>query len=610
MKKWALPVLSILILGFLVYSLPFIHTTQSANSHKVILISFDGFANQNLHKFLDEELFGTQGLGKIKKEGTLANSMQVTLPSLTATSHISLITGTSPEHTGIVSNNFHKTLDPIGQSTNGFEEKLESDTQTLWEILRAQGKKVGVIAYPAADWTDERRSADWGMAYNQSEAPSSIQQFTKSQFTPYTRPLPQDIRSYSLPQEGTFYLLESPNSVDYDSTIIHHHSPKKNKAGQNFVQRPFKIVALDTTDDNTSNYDTLIVDNDALLSNGYMGKVTSDSPWIAVSFKSNGILKGSWCQLISLSPNLSSLVWYTGVVSYTKAYPKSFQELMDKEVGFWPGAPDRSNEFLTEEMVLEQAIRFSEFLKNATLTAAKNQPWDAILTYQPILDELGHSFSMVNPKQKDYSESKSQLFLDIIRRGHMQANSVIHSLITQNPSSNLVIVSDHGMEPLHTVYYPNRLLMKRGFLDKVSVTARAFSSGGCGHVYINLSGREPNGTVPKEKFEKIKQDLVKLFKQEEAVSQILIREESSAVGLNHANSGDLILVGKPGYHFNDSTVEGELMEPASFYGQHGYDPTLPSMKAIFAAWGPQVKHEALGDISYTYVLPFVLNLLK
>src|SRR3989338_5461307 len=78
----------------------FVH---SADPTKVIIISFDGCANQLMRKFLNAD-FKNKGFGRIEKEGILS-PMQVSPPSLTATSHISIITGTAPGQHGIVSNN-------------------------------------------------------------------------------------------------------------------------------------------------------------------------------------------------------------------------------------------------------------------------------------------------------------------------------------------------------------------------------------------------------------------------------------------------------------------------------------------------------------------------
>src|SRR3989338_4642520 len=180
-------ILLIVVLLFILIDSPY--SVQSANSTKVIVMSFDGCANQWVQKYLDSD-FKNKGLGRIKKEGILS-PMHVSLPSLTATSHISIITGASPGQHGIVSNNFHKVTESILKSSNGFSAPLDPQTPALWEIAKAQGKRVGVMTYPGVDGTDERRTADWGLVYTESESPSFLKIFTNADFQDYADLLPQ-----------------------------------------------------------------------------------------------------------------------------------------------------------------------------------------------------------------------------------------------------------------------------------------------------------------------------------------------------------------------------------------------------------------------------------
>jgi predicted AlkP superfamily phosphohydrolase/phosphomutase len=54
------------------------------------------------------------------------------------------------------------------------------------------------------------------------------------------------------------------------------------------------------------------------------------------------------------------------------------------------------------------------------------------------------------------------------------------------------VVSDHGVDPFFSAVSAGNLLASAG-IDSGKV--RAIASGGAVHVYINLKGREPDGTV-------------------------------------------------------------------------------------------------------------------
>ncbi len=599
--------------GFIGFILTFF-SLSSFSSDKVILVSFDGFMNAYLQKYLQNE-FKNEGLGQILKEGTVANGMKVSLPSLTATSHLSIITGMHPGTHGIVSNLFNKitnSLDSSSKPANGFTTQWDPKAKTLWEIAKSKGKKIGIICYPGSDGKTEIRSGDWGMPYVESDYSSFIVELAKTNFSEYPRSLPDELKSFSLVLTADLVLFENIKSPE-DPTVINHHGPKNPKAPPAVAKHTFKVLALDSTDDGVTNYDSLIFDDDDNISNGFMGETptsVSKNPWVGLRFMTGDILKGSWSKLLSITSDLSKVKIYVGALHSTKAYPESFKHTIYKEVGFWPGAPDRSNENVSEEMVLEQAIRFSDFFKDVTRVAAQTQKWDVILSYQPILDELEHSFYMIDPRQANYSKEKSDLYLNVIERGYLHANRVIDHWMKSIPDTNFVFVSDHGMEPIHHEFFPNRVLKQNGLVEG-TLKARSYSSGGLAHIYINLAGRNENGTVPQSQYEQLRQQIIDLYKNSEAIQNVYKREETEKLGLNHTDSGDVILVANPGYHLNNDNGSGEFLEPSSFYGQHGYDPSLPSMKAIFSAWGPKVKKEGLiPEINFTEVLPYTLRLMN
>jgi predicted AlkP superfamily pyrophosphatase or phosphodiesterase len=48
---------------------------------------------------------------------------------------------------------------------------------------------------------------------------------------------------------------------------------------------------------------------------------------------------------------------------------------------------------------------------------------------------------------------------------------------------------------------------------------------------------------------------------------------------------------------------GSFIQPSTFFGQHGYDPKLPEMKAIFYGAGPDFERRRLNDIDAVDVAP-------
>jgi predicted AlkP superfamily pyrophosphatase or phosphodiesterase len=79
------------------------------------------------------------------------------------------------------------------------------------------------------------------------------------------------------------------------------------------------------------------------------------------------------------------------------------------------------------------------------------------------------------------------------------------------------------------------------------------------------------------------------------------------------DSGDVVVVTIPGYNldFNAGTGAsvGDFFQPATFFGQHGYDPRYAEMKAIFYAAGPDFKRASLKDVDNVDVAPTIADLL-
>ena len=135
-----------------------------AQPRRVILISLDGGGTLTLHELYRRGLLHGGGFDRFFREGQVADALIPVDPTLTSTNHISLATGFPPAATGIVANQFHAAGSPAAQKANGFDTAI--GTETLWEAARRQGRRVGSLAWPGTDAKGERRTADWGMLYN------------------------------------------------------------------------------------------------------------------------------------------------------------------------------------------------------------------------------------------------------------------------------------------------------------------------------------------------------------------------------------------------------------------------------------------------------------
>lgn len=179
-------------------------------------------------------------------------------------------------------------------------------------------------------------------------------------------------------------------------------------------------------------------------------------------------------------------------------------------------------------------------------------------------------------------------------------------------------------------------LSARGF----SLTAADF---GPAPATTRDQGREPNGTVPREEYVVLQQQIAQALRElvdenpnytngqakvpvfDKIYSRPLppnIADPSFGRGTDQfiaQDSGDVFAMLTVGYNFDGTQNPAVLRlgDPASaspilslpnFYGAHGYDPTLPNLSAIFMAAGPDIRRGTLTLVNSIDVAPTAARL--
>jgi len=189
------------------------------------------------------------------------------------------------------------------------------------------------------------------------------------------------------------------------------------------------------------------------------------------------------------------------------------------------------------------------------------------------------------------------------------------------PGTNFIVVSDHGMIPVHTRVVINSLLAQAGFHVTTDDTAevRAYKSGAAAHIYVNLAGRQPGGVVPPEKLGEYVERIVAACQAlrdpltgEPVFEVVLRREELDQVRMGHPDrAGDVWVNARPGYTLSALIdPDAPVFAPAEGeHGQHGNIATDRRIHAIFLAAGPRVRHHYLGTVNAIDVAATVAALL-
>jgi predicted AlkP superfamily pyrophosphatase or phosphodiesterase len=622
---------------------------DKASPSRTILISFDGAQPEVIERLIRRgKLSWNGGFGKLIREGTKAEGMTAVLPTVTATNHISIATGAYPERTNIPANTLHDTATPLTATTSGFGAPINAET--LWEAARAQGKKVITIAFAGADGRGDDRRGNQTLGFGIVDAFSVVKSMNASHFDSTSAD------AWSLGSQACEFKKANIGTATANQVFF---SPSFGRVDVN-------VLVCDTVFDGQERYDTAFFDLDKDLGNGFIARMRQGdwAPFALpltvpedATFKdlARGVV-GSWVKLLAFATDLSAFNIYLGNVVHNVGYPQPFIDEIDKTVGFWPAEPDFFNlerALIDEVTYMEQLERLADYLNDAMLFAIKNYEFDLLMGYEVQTDEAGHEFTLVDPRQQSFQDSaKRQRYAEYLERAYQIADRNLKKIIdaAKLSKTNIIAVSDHGMAPMHTVAFPNRILRAAelvsvtgtGAVDPAVSLTNAVIVGGAANIYINLQGREPTGIVPLEKYEELQKQIEDTFKAisdpvtNERVFEIILKKprepelllKASNFGSDqekkrrgrerdfHAfgeDSGDVLVVAIPGYNldFNagTGTTTGDFFQSSTFFGQHGHDPRLPEMKAIFYAAGPDFKRRTLQDVDNVDIAPTVAELL-
>jgi predicted AlkP superfamily pyrophosphatase or phosphodiesterase len=632
-------------------------STNQLSSSRTILISFDGAQPEVIEKLIEQrKLPRDGGFAELIDRGTRARGMTSVLPTLTAPNHITIATGAYPARTNIPMNTFHDTKGPLTVTTSGFSAAIGAET--LWEAARRQGRKVVTIAFAGADGRGGDRRGDQTLGFGVRDGFSFVKFMNASHFDAASAD------TWNLGSQPCEFKKANIGSATANQVFFQTFS-----LGQIFVN----VLVCDTVFDGEELYDTAFFDLDKNLSNSFIARMRQGD-WVPfelpllvppdAAFSDQGRGKiGAWVKLLAFDPDLSAFNIYLGDIAHNVGYPQFFVDDVDNALGFWPAEPDffqLEAGRIDEATYMEQLERLAVYLKDAMLLAIENHDPDLLMGYQVQTDEAGHQFLLVDPRQPTFEDSaKRERYAEHIEKAYQIADRNLKDIIeaADLKKTNIIAVSDHGMAPMHTFVFPNRILRAAGLVsvvvtstgavnvDAATSQTNAVTSGGAANVYINLQGREPTGIVPQERYPDLQEEIANAFKaindpvtNEPVFSLVLkmpeenknlhakngksffhIKENPKSRGMERdfhvfsEDTGDVLIVAAPGYNldFNAGTATetGSFFQPSTFFGQHGHDPGLPEMKAIFYAAGPDFKRRSLKEVNNVDIAPTIAELL-
>jgi hypothetical protein len=175
------------------------------------------------------------------------------------------------------------------------------------------------------------------------------------------------------------------------------------------------------------------------------------------------------------------------------------------------------------DFYLDQLTQHNDWWEKATRFGLRKIEWDMAFSWVGTIDHIQHVlYGGIDPKSSYYDEKEAPKILDCIRRVYTEVDERIGNILKDvNFEETLVcLVSDHGFSSIEWNPYLKHHLAKAGLinfeLDCESnqmiidwSRTKAFPLEPChAHIFVNLKGRDPDGIVEFEDYEKVQEEII------------------------------------------------------------------------------------------------------
>ncbi len=594
---------------------------------KLVVISVDGASDYILDDLLKRNILPENGAFKtMSKKGIHAKALIPVNISATAVSHTALYTGTSPGKNGIVGNQFHVIGDQLSEQrgTSGFDAQVLSES--IWSAALRQGKSVvniNTIGVNSKTFSNDNSKI---VTYGKRIANSSVE-------TLVAIGGPKD--TYSNGKFENIRRLSSKGSLNYQFLD-----------GEKI---PLIAFAIDDDFDGKTSYSGILLDFDEDFSNGYAG-ILKENKWTEIQLKKGNINVSSWSYLMNFDPFASSTL-YLGPIGYNEITPETFKSLIDSQVGNWPDEQDNrklSQGLISEEMWLDQSERQAIHYKKQISKAIETENWDLISGYFTLIDDVQHRFLLTDERQLDFGMEdglRRERYRKYVEWAYQTIDGFLMEIIEKAPKNvNFIVISDHGMAPIHSVFLVNNYLTEIGFkTNGKGLQAKALNTGPAAHIYLNVEGKYFDGIVPMDSLVNSVDQIVNAFKSlkdpmdgKPIFDVVLKSNQLKRWGLeNKERSGDVFLNAKPGWSLSSRGGDNlPTIIPSSFQkdayqhlspeiqeflesgfmneiglGVHGNLGSKREMHAVLYGLGPNIPNKKLGKVSALDITPTLAELL-
>ncbi|HUG42787.1 MAG TPA: alkaline phosphatase family protein [Acidobacteriota bacterium] len=262
-----------------------------------------------------------------------------------------------------------------------------------------------------------------------------------------------------------------------------------------------------------------------------------------------------------------------------------------KTVGWIHETWGLNEEQIDEEIFLQDLFRNMDHLERVLLDALDDREASLYTAVSTATDSVAHMFyRLIDPEHPRYNAEQAERYGDSILKVYQRMDAIIGRTLERLDGEDvLIVISDHGFHSWRKEFNTNTWLARNGYLTLKGAGGQAdptrmedlFSGGsffpnvswpetrayslGLGQIYINLKGREGQGSVePGEEYLRLTQEIRRRILEyrdpdtEEPVLEDAFLREEIYQGPYVEEAGDIQLSFLPGYRTSWQTSLGAV----------------------------------------------------
>ncbi len=541
--------------------------TQKAR--KSVLIGLDSIIPRFAEQFMNEGLM--PNLKRLKDNGFYSEVIPV-IPPLTPSGWVTIATGAWPSTSGIEGFGLHFPGDPLDKEHSGCLSS-QCKAEFLWNTAEKVGKQSIIFKYPVS-WPPTIRKGiqvDGRAGYGYQNCNHEV-----AHSTCY-------VTDQRIVEEATRRLTLRPK---YLARVV-NLTPADQWTNVPAGSRPFletEIAIIPTNPGTPRVFPCLMLEEDGkqkvLISRSRSGsdKVAFLEPgqwseWIIDTFDTaEGLKEGSFkFKLMDASGPEKRLKLYMSEIHQITGYsfPESVSHDLYEKLGPFPeqsGEPGLVLDWIDDQTQMELFEEHARWMTSASAHLLSSYPWDLFFVQIHIIDYAQHAFwGGFDESFPGFDPSHKEKYWGLLKEVYRMADRFIGGILEKTPEDAAVtIISDHGHETYHSIFYVNSLLRQKGWLHlfndpqtgdvKVDWSrTRAFAFGAY-HIFINLKGRDPEGSVDLSEFNPLREEIIEALYDvkdprdgRHPVRYAFPKEDMDFFGLYGGGVGDIVYSLAKGY---------------------------------------------------------------